>query len=344
MDVYNTQMLMSKIYDSNTDVKHNYKRLLVLSHPYDLISTTVTTSFVNNSELEITNAFMKMYEFLTYVKYEPKNNTLKMFDIAGAPGMFIIGTEKYLSNNYPDTVLDWHCCSLVESDSVVREPENNKHDKDKGPLTDRYGLFESNPERFTPCDVTNPKDVSDIISTHEAQYELVTGDIGVYHEDDYDRLQEEKQLDLEYGQMMLALKLVKRGGMVFLKMYTFCTYHSLWLLTNLTRFFDTVKICKPYSSRMVNDESYIIGICRNTDPIPNTLSPDITNSIIETVSQFELNRGNNRIRLVSIFTRILNEYPNISLHDIRLNDSLNIFYNEIGPSCAMFYDRNLNKK
>ena len=107
-----------------------------------------------------------MYEFLLFIKddlhiFNPSTK-LTMYDVAGAPGMFILSTEQFLKKYFPNTTLDWHSCSLEGGTA----------------LTDTYGLFAANPSRYQQCDVLKPSDIQSIINTKQ-KYELVTGDIGI---------------------------------------------------------------------------------------------------------------------------------------------------------------------
>jgi hypothetical protein len=192
---------------------------------------------------KVTNAFLKMVEFIRYIEKKQseffKVGELSMFDIAGAPGMFIFGTEYAL----PDVKLDWKACSLGSGSGLKGE----------------YDLYKNNRERYQDCDVTKEEDVRNCLNwAGKGRFRLVTGDIGMYHDDDFSKLQEEKQMDVQWGQMVLAINLVEEGGICFLKMYTYAFRESVLIVDILSTFFEKLEIVKPYASRIVNDESYII--------------------------------------------------------------------------------------
>lgn len=228
---------------------NEYRHVVILLHPFELIQTEVKSRLIPNSRpMKITNAFMKMWEFWKYIDVNellPVKDTLRMFDIAGAPGMFVIATDMYLQLHYPKTKLDWYTCSLEGGTA----------------LTDQYKLYANNMDRYTPCDVLKEEDIERCMKY--GKFDLVTGDIGIYTDDHHIELQELGQLDIEWGQMVLGLNLVNEHGVMILKMYSMVTYETLLLLDTLTQFFKSVRICKPYTSRILNCESYIICVDRN---------------------------------------------------------------------------------
>jgi hypothetical protein len=168
-----------------------------------------------------------------------------MYDIAGAPGMFVLAADHFF--NKRNVELDWHACSLMNT-------------ADNHALSDTYGLFHDNPSRFTPCDVTDENDIKNCLNGNKCS--IITGDIGAWY-DTHDVLQEFRHLDLEWGQMVLALNLCAEHGVMFLKMYTAITTETAYLMDTLTLFFEEVYITKPRTSRILNKESYIICINRN---------------------------------------------------------------------------------
>ena len=313
--------IMSHIYRTDKIVKNSYRKMVIISHPFEIIHRYVTSSFIPDfPKMKMTNAYMKMWEFLEWADKEnylhvPKSK-LTMFDIAAAPGMFIIATENYLRINYPNTKLDWQACSLEGGTA----------------LTDTYDLFKNNPDRYRPCDVLNKSDIENCMST--GKYYLVTGDIGIYHEDNYDKLQEEVQLDIEWGQMILSINLVEKGGIMFLKMYSLVTLESIYLLDTLHKYFEYVFITKPYCTRIFNDECYIICINRNDKdcssepfsrpPISNYKSPNI-----DIVRSFEYARLELKYRMVN-FIKLIFEHGGheLTVESFKNNNTYKIYFDE----------------
>ena len=294
-DIYQKHQVFTRMYETDPFIRENYRKLRIILHPFEIIQTTIVPRLINSTEkIKITNAFMKMYEFLVYIypyiekqlgvssnaqtkaDHQPKatnrsttnapskadhptepsnanpnatnHQVLTMYDVAGAPGMFVLAADFFFRKRNID--LDWHACSLINTE------ENHA-------LEDNYNLFKDNPDRFTPCDVTSETDIRNCLKDNR-KYMLVTGDIGAWYES-YDILQEFQQLDLEWGQMVLALNLCAEHGVMYLKMYTVITTETAYLMDTLTRFFKEVYITKPRTSRILNNESYIICVDRNAE-------------------------------------------------------------------------------
>jgi hypothetical protein len=243
----------------------------------------------------MTNAFMKMWEFLKYIKLNSESLTL--LDIAGAPGMFVIAADNYLRKNYDGKELDWYSCSLSGGSA----------------LEDKYGLYKNNPERYMDCDVTNEDDLKKCIEKFP-KCMLVTGDIGMFHDDDFNKLQEESHFDVQYGQMVLALNMVERGGNCFLKMYTYVYNETLLILDILCQYFKKIEVVKPLTSRIINDESYIICHERNDKTINIPLTRhyaewESDNAI--NITEFDVNRNKDKMDAITMITDILHKEPTI---------------------------------
>lgn len=334
MDVYNKHRALTVMYDSNEFIRKNFKKIFKYLHPFETIASTIRSSFIPNCPpLKITNAFMKMYEFLEHIdKLLPTEGTLRMFDIAGAPGMFVLATEYYLNHsiNKKNVVLDWHACSLKDDDA----------------LGDYYRLYEFNPNRFQPCNVLNEDDIKKCMT--KGKFDLVTGDIGIMHDNDFSKLQEENQLDIQWGQMALALNLANTGGNMFLKMYTYVTEESHYLIDVLTKYFEFVYLSKPFTSRLINDESYIICINRNNINCNNvSLKRPLIKKYVSCnksiITTFESTRADYRIQMVSLISRILENMPNITFKAILQNYTYKIYYNQLERLNYLFYYINKNK-
>lgn len=284
--LYDKYMLLTKFFESDSKFRSAYKQIVNKVHPFDRIINMITSKWISNCKpMKTTNAFMKMYEFMKWLDIEYKyfkqfTNSINVFDIAGAPGMFILAMEQYFNKYHKDVKLNWATCSLEGGTA----------------LKDDYGLYKSNPERYTPCDVMNVKNLQTIINKR-IKYDMVVGDIGIYHENDYEHLQEEHQLDIEWGQMILGLNIVKQNGIMILKMYSLTSVQSLLLLDTLSYFFNKVYVVKPYTSRIFNAECYIICMNKNdispsniplTRPYPSDSYRSINLSV---VSSFEYMRN-----------------------------------------------------
>lgn len=331
--IFEAHMALYDLCETNAFVMKVFKQLIILLHPFEIVTSAVTSRFIPDCvPIKITNAFMKMWETLDYISANTtiltSAPTLTMFDVAGAPGMFIIAVDVYLKTHFPKITLDWQTCSLEGGTALV----------------DNYKLFANNLTRYHPCDVTKEEDILRCIDGRRGKFALVTGDIGIPHEDDGRVLQEYNQLNLEWGQMITALNLVARGGVMFLKMYTFATFESLYLLDLLTMYFDKVKIVKPFTSRVTNAESYILALGRNgvsCDSV-SLIRPRINvpyKSINEDICrQFELERTKKRDELIQVAMKIIGRYRKAIIKLANQHyPEYESFFNELKPLLTEMY-------
>jgi len=324
---YDEQLLdkcdqFSRMFVNMPGFSKEYRNIKRLLHPFDTIKRDINSRLLN-SPARITNAFMKFYEFIdvyyNYVNFS--DNTIKMFDVAGAPGMFVIAMDYHLNSKYKNLNLQWHACSLEGGTA----------------LSDSYGLYKNNPSCYSKCDVTNENDLKNILSSHSGSYNLVTGDIGMYHdENDTSILQEVTHLDVQWGQAILALNLAAPGAVMFLKMYTLLTMETTYLLDILSEYFEEIQIVKPYTSRILNLESYIVCIHRNKKPlnpislrrIPFEEKEIYVSPNLENISTFESARFDYRILIGSLVCRIVNENNKISEDKMMTNTQYRAFHDK----------------
>lgn len=316
--LYNRYKWMSDIYDDDIFIANNFKWLVYKSHPFINVKRYITSSFIPGNTT-ITNAFMKLYEILTWLDVNNMLNirsehNLKMFDIASAPGMFILATEAFIKCNYKNISLDWHACSRIKTD-------NNEA------LDDTYGLFKHNPTRYTPCDILNVKDIENILKKQH-KYQLVTGDIGIPHTD-YSKLQEELQLQLEWRQAYLGLNLIDTHGTMVLKMYSLTSIQNLLLLDILSTLFESIYLVKPYTSRIFNDECYIVGVNRNSVLCEISIDcpyiSSYTSSNISIIRSFEYSR----VALKYNTIQMLKEYRHNNI------DQYKLYMQELTPTLEL---------
>ena len=331
--VFEARLALYDLCETNEFLMKVFKQVIILLHPFEIVTSAVTSRFIPDCvPIKITNAFMKMWETLDYLSVNTtiltSAPTLTMFDVAGAPGMFIIAVDVYLRTHFPKIELDWQTCSLEGGTALI----------------DNYKLFANNLDRYHPCDVTKEGDIRRCIDGRRGKFALVTGDIGIPHESDGRTLQECNQLDIEWGQMITALNLVEKGGVMFLKMYSFATYESLYLLDLLTLHFDKVKIIKPYTSRITNAESYILALGRNNLSCesvsltrPRIMTP--YKSLNEDICrQFELERTKKRDEMVQVAMKIIGRYRKAMIKLANQHyPEYEEYFNELKPILTAMY-------
>ena len=56
--LYEKYKLMSYIYNSDKFLQENFKKIVPISHPFELTKSVIGSSFIPNGSFKITNAFM----------------------------------------------------------------------------------------------------------------------------------------------------------------------------------------------------------------------------------------------------------------------------------------------
>lgn len=208
-----------------------------------------------------TNAALKIYEILAHfhIKIFTSGVTTKVFCNAELPGAMLVTINHYCVVN--KFSFEWLACSYVNSanDSL---------------LGDQYGLYAKNRGRwimdYSETDpaaidgnLTNPEVIRKIQrrvrETFPDGVDLYTSDAGIDVSNDYDT-QEEQTLMINYGQIISGLTVLKEGGCLITKQYTFSTAFNRSLIIVLSTLFKELHIIKPKTSRPANSEIYIVGI------------------------------------------------------------------------------------
>ena len=169
-------------------------------------------------------------------------------------------------------------------------------------------------------------DVNNVIQNYSNRFDLVTGDVGVERRDYYE-LMELTTYPLEYSQAVVAINLTREGGVCFLKMFTCITYDTLDILELLNKYFEKVYICKPYTSRLLNEESYIIGIHRNNLKYVKEERVKYYNNINKSiVERFEKARNNIKSDMLSEVLKIMSKNKKL-----KYSKKYNKYVDEVRP-------------
>lgn len=229
----------------------NYGKIIAIIHPFDRIKSLITMSspLTKDSTFHPTNAFMKMYEALLILKeigWYNKQKYIHQFDVAAAPGMFLVSGQKFAEQDGKE--YDQRATSLILKD-------NNEY------FQDQFGIFAKYPDKFINANLLSKDDILNKLMTLKFEPNLVSGDVGEIH--NFDTSQEKQHHRVQFGQAYVSVKKCKKGGCVFLKMYSHIYPTSIILLNKIRKCFKEFYIMKPFTSRIVNHESYLLGIDRN---------------------------------------------------------------------------------
>jgi len=106
-------------------------------------------------------------------------------------------------------------------------------------------------------DLMNNDEIKNCINRF-GKFDIVTGDVGMPH--GFKVLQEDSHYKLQRNQAAMAVNMCNDGGSIFLKMYTIITDECIKIVEELKSHFEELYIWKPFTSRITNNETYIVGL------------------------------------------------------------------------------------
>jgi 23S rRNA U2552 (ribose-2'-O)-methylase RlmE/FtsJ len=248
-------------------------KLQIILRNFDVFRYAKTKIF-KLTKKPITNATLKFIELWNrYVdpKIFTEKKLLVHFDNASFPGTFIIGAD-IMMNRYKDCKYEWYASSLIPD-------EKNKK------LGDIYGLYKNHKDHWLMTDKLTG-DVTDInMQLHikkllGGKVDLYTSDLGFDSQEDYNS-QEVLHILPNLGQVLSGLLVLRKGGIMIFKQYTYFEPFSISLLALLTTMFNSVEISKPETSKPANSEIYII--CSGF----NGMSENIEKRLLEKLAKWD---------------------------------------------------------
>lgn len=222
-------------------------------------------------DFRISNAWQKLYEILNVVP-EIKNfiiNSNKLYSahIAEFPGSFIPSTRTFIEKNNPKLLENWDWIGTTLD--PFNDADNNTA------LSDYYHLYRNNKDHWRFVDCTKQEDIEKLVSEfsektmstnaeHEPFFDIVTGDIGIDVSRDWKNKEHELHL-FDVGQLITAMAILRDGGYTILKLFNTHFEAGICMLRLACGLFEQVRIIKPYTSRLINEECYWVcsGFKRN---------------------------------------------------------------------------------
>lgn len=222
-------------------------------------------------DIKPSNAFTKLWEMYIQFDLVPDKKTIRMFHLAEAPGQFIKTTEYFIKKHCPkcEQYL-WKANSLN-----LNSPEVRKLFGNNVIITDDYGLIKKYKEHW----IWGADDTGDITRSKNIRWyrkylkewagndkiDVVTGDGGMTGKADMKDLQK-----LDYGQFLLTVATCSIGKHCVIKIFTpfigedLTTYEDsggffVGMLFLYSLLFKNLYLVKPYTSRPINGEYYIVG-------------------------------------------------------------------------------------
>eukprot|EP00698_Gefionella_okellyi_P008577 TRINITY_DN2130_c0_g1_i1.p1 TRINITY_DN2130_c0_g1~~TRINITY_DN2130_c0_g1_i1.p1 ORF type:complete len:833 (+),score=195.15 TRINITY_DN2130_c0_g1_i1:60-2558(+) len=210
-------------------------------------------------------AWTKMFEMLYQYQFTERSgalskpNEFRTFHLCEAPGAFICATNHYVRQNHPHMNWDWRAISLNPG------YEGN----DLGAMIDDDRFIRNTAEHWyfgadNSGNLLNNGNIQGCWQTARQHLaadgvDLVTADGSIDCQSDPNE-QERITAPLHWGETVAALGLLHRGGCFVLKAFTLFEDVTMGNVFILSCFFDSVRICKPLTSKWGNAETYIIAI------------------------------------------------------------------------------------
>lgn len=213
-------------------------------------------------DYRISNAWQKLYEILTIVpeitNLIKNSNKLYSAHIAEFPGSFIPSTRYFIEKNNPKLLDNWDWIG------TTLDPFNDSDNNTA--LSDYYHLYRDNKDHWRFVDCTKEEDIEKLVDEfskntmsvngdHEPFFDLVTGDIGIDVERSWKFKEHELHL-FDVGQLITAMAILREGGYTILKLFNTHFEAGICMLRLACGLFETVRIMKPYTSRLINEECY----------------------------------------------------------------------------------------
>lgn len=259
-----------------------------------------------NGEI-VTNAWLKMYELCC--KYlDPilkDGGVLESFHLAEAPGNFLLAINHYIKVNYPDIRWTW-----TANTYNVKFYKNTKYFEDK------YNIAKQYPHKWDyGCDKDGDITSHFNIAEYEKKYKnnnikFITSDAKcVKKEIDFNN-EELINIPVQVGQILNGLFLLKKGGTMILKHFTFLEAQSVCLLLLVKIYFEKVFIVKPISSKPANSETYLV--CVNYKKYPTIHQKNKLLNYMNYIRNLNNKDGCPTLFKNCIPVKLLNEIINIS--------------------------------
>ena len=266
--------------------KERVIKLLSTLYVYGGLRNLVSKKFNGQA---VTNAWLKIYEIVSQFglkKYllepvnSPLNQKITMYGNAELPGAFISSVNHYAHTH--SIKMEWVASSLLPSQ------ENDA-------LEDKYGIMANNRSKWlmdstNDGNITNPANLRGLNDRVRKVFPdgvlLYTSDAGIDVGNCFNN-QEFLNLKIHYGQIIMGVLTLKKGGMFVTKHYTVAHPFTISMIVYLSQLFCEFFIVKPVTSRAANSEIYLVGrgfkgtteadkemlLTRLDDPFETTITP-----------------------------------------------------------------------
>jgi 23S rRNA U2552 (ribose-2'-O)-methylase RlmE/FtsJ len=238
----------NEIDNIDKDVWNKYKSLV---NEYEMIFNNKNVKNNVSTYIPISRAYFKLWEILTHFDIVDNKASLNLLCIAEGPGGFVEAIYNYRKKN--NNNFNKATCITLNSDdrNIPNWTKANHFLKHNPSIKLVYGVDNTG-------DIYNPENIKFLINKFKhSKANLITADGGFDFSDDY-KNQEQNSYQLIICEIVCALGCLKEGGHFVIKIFEIFTHLTVKIIYFLTRFFKSVSINKPLSSRNLNSEKYLI--------------------------------------------------------------------------------------
>ena len=237
----------NQIDDIKKEKRSSWNKWVHLLNPYEKIGAFSSI----DSGIITSRAFYKLYELLLFynlkishslsvVRAQTCEATVVWLHLCEAPGGFI-SAMKYIYKN-----VDWYAHTLYSGADSLKIDQS---------LLDKNRWLASK----TDGDLYKLENIIALRNELPRKADIITGDGGF--DVSYDaNSQEQLSFKLIYAQFIAALHTQKENGVFILKIFDTFTRPTYQLIYLFCKYYKTVEIIKPRTSRSSNSEKYIVAI------------------------------------------------------------------------------------
>jgi 23S rRNA U2552 (ribose-2'-O)-methylase RlmE/FtsJ len=204
-------------------------------------TNSVRKTIKNNMGGEmVTNAWLKMYEMLSYF---PQINISKTFHLCEAPGAFVAATNHFLKTK--NIKFDWYAQTLGINDN-------------QDALEDHFGLINKYSDKWFYEDITKSDTIKKYMDLLK-NINFMTADAGIRCDPREINEQEKIMSKAFMGEILCILGCLEKEGSAIVKIFLPMNKPlTISLINILTSVFSEIHFIKPHSSHDYNSEIYIV--------------------------------------------------------------------------------------
>lgn len=225
----------------------------------NLLQTLNATRARVTDRLPDAYAFLKRHPRVTSVIKHATNASLKLWELLHH---FDITFAHVFCNAELPGAFIWTLDAWAQKKKFEWSWVANSLQVNQGGLGDPWRMIDQFPDRWLMHRDGHSGNVTDVnviaaLSTVE-KVDFYTSDAGQDITGHWD-LEEELHLTLHVGQVVVGWHVLKPGGTMIVKQFTWCLPGTRALLDAIVASFESVHICKPLTSRASNSETYVVA-------------------------------------------------------------------------------------